>query len=177
MFEDKSTNFMYGQTYFKWGHYFLFMLLGSIIGVYGDNMKFNFAWDFLRLAGCIILYYAILYCISLSKTVAQIQIISLAPLLGIALYFYKVCNSEILSLAYRNKISGWILKCISTLTLEIYLVQGIFPSINMRNIFPFNILIMFLIIVTGAYCIKVASRLFSQTFSDDKYNWYNMFKI
>lgn len=52
---------MYGATYFKWGHYFLFMLQGAMLGISQKKWKFSFTSDLLKLLGCIIIYYMILF--------------------------------------------------------------------------------------------------------------------
>lgn len=175
--EDKSYNFMYGNTYFKWCHYFLFMLLGAMIGYSKQMLVFSLYKDLTKLALSVILYYGILYAEGLSSIVAQCQIVSLIPLLFATYYFYKCCNaSQILKLV-ENKQIAWGIKCIATLTLEIYLIQSYLFTDKMNVLFPLNIPIMFIIILAGAYVVKVVARLFSQIFSEDKYDWKKMFTI
>lgn len=176
-FEDSSVRFMYGNTYFKWGHYFLFMLLGAAIGISQKQWKFNFKWDFIKLIGSIVIYYALMIASDKSDIMAHLQIISLIPLLSITFYFYKVSNSEVLLKLYNTKVFGWIMGCISTLTLEIYVVQYSLFTDKMNSIFPLNLFIMFVFIALVAYGVKVLSRIFSQTFSESPYNWRVIFKI
>lgn len=39
---DRPADYnMYGATYFKWGHYFLFMLLGAMMGISQKQWNFN----------------------------------------------------------------------------------------------------------------------------------------
>lgn len=175
---DRPSDYnMYGNTYFKWSHYFLFMLLGAMIGISKQNWNFNSKLDLFKLFICIIVFYSILFTGRKIVIINEWQIISLIPLLGITFYFYKICNSELLKKWYELKISGWIIKFIGGLCLEIYLVQYSLFTDKMNTIFPFNLLFMFVIIVVAAYILRCCSRVFSQTFKDSEYNWTSIFKF
>lgn len=175
-FEDKTTVFMYRNTFFKWGHYFLFMLLGAILGDAKKKWNFVLKKDSLKLVLCITTYYAILALADGYEKMTKFQILSLLPLLGAVFYFYKICNSKLLRKIYYSKFNK-IIVLISMLCLEIYLVQGALFTDKMNAIFPFNIVIMFIIIVMCAYAVKVLSRIFSQVFIDTPFNWKNIFQI
>lgn len=168
---------MYGATYFKWGHYFLFMLLGAMMGISQKQWSFNFKTDFIKLISSIFVYYAILFAGRIYTLFSELQIISLIPLLFIVYYFYKVCSSDTLKKWYTNRYIGWSIKFIGGLCLEIYLVQGVLFTENMNHIFPINILIMFIIIFAVAYLLRCGSRIFSQTFKDGEYDWKAVFKL
>lgn len=175
---DRPADYnMYGATYFKWGHYFLFMLLGAMMGISQKQWKFNFKTDFIKLIGSIFIYYAILFAGRIYTLFSELQIISLIPLLFIVYYFYKVCSSDTLKKWYTNRYIGWSIKFIGGLCLEIYLVQGVLFIENMNHIFPINILIMFIIIFAVAYLLRCGSRIFSQTFKDGEYDWKAVFKL
>ena len=59
---DRPENYnMYGGTYFKWCHYFIFMLLGAMIGVSKKELKYSFGYDLMKLIGSVAIYYAILF--------------------------------------------------------------------------------------------------------------------
>jgi hypothetical protein len=179
LFEERSLDYnMYGSTYFKWCHYFLFMLLGAMIGISKREIKFSLKKDFLWLILSVVTYYAILFLARKNELFSELVITSLIPLLTTTFYFYKICNAECLNKLYQSKYAGWIIKLISTLTLEIYIVQSVFISDRMTHYyFPLNIFITFVIIVAVAYCIKVISRIFSQTFNESSYEWKRIFKI
>lgn len=168
---------MYGATYFKWGHYFLFMLQGAMLGISQKKWKFSFTSDLLKLLGCIIIYYMILFAGRKIESLNDWQIISLIPLLYITFYFYKVCNSEVLKQCYRHPITGWWIKFIGGLCLEIYLIQGTLFTDKMNSIFPLNLFIMFFIILMGAYILRCLSRLFAQTFRTQEYDWKEIIKM
>lgn len=168
---------MYGNTYFKWGHYFLFMLLGAITGISNGNFTFKFKTDFIKLIVSIILFYGILILGRKFVFVHNIQIISLIPLLGITFYFYKSCNSNEIKKLYYNKYTGSIIKAVGGLCLEVYLVQSSLFTDKMNNLFPLNLLIMLLIIIAVAYVLRCMARVFSQTFKDGEYDWKAVFKL
>lgn len=177
---DRTHDFnMYGDTYFKWVHYFIFMLLGATIGIKHkkDNIETNSIKTFIILLTNTIIFYTILICGKRWDSIQEIQILSLIPLIGITYYFYKLCNSKLLHQFYNSQIIGWIIKFVGGLCLEIYLVQYSLFTDKMNQLFPFNIIIMFIIIVIVAYGLRCLSRIFSQTFKDTNYNWKDVFKL
>lgn len=168
---------MYGNTYFKWCHYFLFMLLGAIMGISQKQWDFHLKTDLIKLITSTVIYYAILFAGKKYVIISELQIVSLIPLLAIVYYFYKVCSSQTLKQWYSHKIMGWIIHFAGGLCLEIYLVQSILFTDKMNNIFPLNIPIMFIIILAVAYLLRCCARLFSQTFKDGEYDWKAIFKL
>lgn len=175
---DRPANYnMYGFTYFKWGHYFLFMLLGAMMGINQKQWHFNLKIDLIKLIGSILVYYAILFAGKKYVLFSELQIISLIPLLFITYYFYKVCSYDSLKRWYTKKYLGGIIKFVGGLCLEIYLVQYTLFTDKMNNIFPLNIPIMFLIILLVAYILRCGARIFSQTFKDGEYDWKAVFKL
>ncbi|WP_294453588.1 acyltransferase [uncultured Bacteroides sp.] len=175
---DRPENYnMYGNTYFKWCHYFLFMLLGAMMGVSKKELKYSFRYDLMKLSCSVIIYYAILFSGRLNPVCSELQIISLIPLLYIVYYSYKVCNSEKMKMLYNKKVLGWCMKFIGGLCLEIYLVQYTLFTDKMNSIFPLNIILMFVIIIFVAYILRCVARLFSQTFRDGDYDWKTITKL
>lgn len=175
---DKPLEYnMYGATYFKWGFFFLFMLLGAIIGLTPHKWKYNFKFDFIKLTVSIILYFGILICCNKYTYIKDLQILSLIPLLSAVFYFYKTCNANFFKNYYEHKIIGWIIKCIGGLCLEIYLVQSEIFTDKYNSIFPFNIPFIFLIILLAAYILRCGSRIFLQIFKEENFNWKAILKI
>lgn len=173
---DTSTNYnMYGYDYFKWFHYFLFMLMGAMMGMSPQKYNYNFGPDCIKLIGCIILFY-MLYAFKNIPELNKFQMLTWFPLGGITFYFYKICNSSLLKRAYGHTILGWLIKLIGGLCLEIYLVQYALFTDKMNKVFPLNLFIMFVIIVTSAYILRCVSRVFAQTFKDMDYDWKAVFK-
>jgi len=167
---------MYGHTYYKWCHYFLFMLMGAMMGISRKEQTYSLKWDGLKLMGNIAIYYIYLFIGRKIVIVDELQILSLIPLLMTTFYFYKICNSNALKYCYKHKIVGWWIKFIGGLCLEIYLIQESLFTDKMNSIFPLNLIIMFGIILMGVYLLRCCARIFSQTFKDGEYNWKEITK-
>lgn len=85
---------IYGNTYFKWGHYFLFMLLGAAMGISKREVDYNFFNSGLKLLFCIIVYYGMLVLCRRVEQFQHLELLSLVPLLFITYYVYKLCNTR-----------------------------------------------------------------------------------
>lgn len=175
---DKPIGYnMYGATYFKWCHYFLFMLLGAILGSHPIQRKISLKWDSLKLLVCILLFYGILITCRKWEIAQNMQVISLLPLWGTTYYFYKVCKSDALKRIYGTRFIGPVMKTISGLCLEVYLVQGVLFTDRFNKWFPFNLLIVFVTILLVAYLLRCMARWFSQTFREADYDWKGIFRV
>lgn len=175
---DKPIGYnMYGETYFKWGHYFLFMLMGAMMGISQRYFKPNIKYDLLKFTSCLTIYYGILFLCKIHPEISKWQIVSLIPLFFIVFYFYKICNSNYLKMLYNSKYIGWTIKLISGLCLEIYIVQGTLLTDKINNLFPLNIPIMFIVIIIAAYILRCCSRIFAQTFKDKDYDWKEIIQL
>ena len=175
---ERPENYnMYGNTYFKWCHYFLFMLLGAMMGISKKKFKYCFKYDIIKLICSVVIYYAILFAGKLYPICLDFQIVSLIPLLYIVYYAYQVCNNEVMKRLYNKKALGWCIKFIGGLCLEIYLVQYTLFTDKMNSIFPLNIILMFVIIIFVAFILRCVARLFSQTFKDGDYDWKAIIKL
>ena len=96
---------IYGDTYFKWGHYFLFMLLGASLGLSNmKNWKFSFSKDGIRFIGCTTIYYGMVIVARKIEILQHLELLSLIPLLGITFYLYKLCNTEVIKRLYYNRV-------------------------------------------------------------------------
>lgn len=166
---------MYGSGYFKWFHFFIFMLMGAMMGISQRCYKFHFAWDCMKLIVCIGMFYACYACKNMPEY-NKLQMLTWFPLMGIVFYFYKICNCEILKQAFNHRIIGWLIKFIGGLCLEIYLVQYVLFTDKMNFLFPLNMFIMFAIIVCAAYLLRCGARWFAQTFKDLEYDWKAILK-
>lgn len=168
---------MYGATYFKWCHYFSFMLLGAILGVRKSVDKVSLWKDSSLMLGCVVVFYSILFMGRKIPLIHDLQVVSLIPLMGVTYYFYKMCNSEQLKTLYQSKWIGPVMKTISGLCLEVYLVQSVLFTDRYNNLFPFNLFIMFVVILIVAYILRCLARWFSQTFKEGDYEWKAIFKL
>ena len=98
----------------------------------------------------------------------QIQIISLLPLLGMIFYFYKIGNSYLLKKIYNKKTGNKLIKFTGGLCLEIYLVQNFLITDKINNLFPLNIVIIFIFILISAYFLRCCSKLFYKFLNQKK---------
>lgn len=173
---------IYQWNYFKWGFFFLFMLMGADIGLKETTSQKkdskSFASVLVRLIVSCIVFYAIPLASIKYPFFQNVLILSLIPLTLICIYFYQLCQTNVMVTIYNHRISGWIIKVISGLCLEIYLVQPFVRTTALNHLFPFNLLILFVAIVVVAYICRVIGRLFQQTFSsEDGYDWKSILKI
>ena len=106
-----------------------------------------------------------------------ISIISLLPLHGFIYYFYKTSMCDWVEKILQMNYVGKLIRFIAALTLEIYLVGFVLCITSLNDIFPFNIIIVFGIIVMVAYVVKVISNFVIQTFDKDPYHWKQMVVI
>ena len=176
--EAHTDTSLYGyNTFFRWGFYFLFMLLGAISGVYQKKITHQFGNNLFILTSFIFIFYAMLYYSRLDIIPKQIEIISLLPLLGLTFYFYKIGNTKIMRNLYNHKVFGTAIKIIGGLCLEIYIVQASLRTDAMNDIFPLNIVLMFMIILIAAYILRCAATLFSQIFKEQDLNYKEIFRL
>ena len=179
MFEDSSSLFMYGGTYFKWGHYFLFMLLGAYLGNKTIEMKSKPLIDAALLVASLVLFYGLQILAGRYELVAHLQIITLLPLMGVVISIYKLCSIVAVGKMMRTKI-GLCLRFVAGLCLEIYIVSDIVINQmigKLTDVFPFNLLATFFLIVAIAYLTRGLARIFSQIFEKDDMDWKEVFRL
>lgn len=171
---ERSQGFnMYGGEgrYLKWLLYAVYMLQGAIVGMNMNNLKINPKKDLMLLFVSLICFYSFYILPRKIYAIEFLQVFNFIPLMGVTLYFYKVCASDWVKKVYNNKYIYFIVRLIGGLCLEIYLIQSSLFTDKMNFLFPLNLVIMLLIIVVGAYITRCVARIFSQTFKDDPYNW------
>ena len=169
---------MYGiTTLFRWIPYFAFMLLGSWVGLKCNDLKFQAKSDFVKMIVCLLCFYGIQLTAKKYTVIAPFQIITLLPLMGIVLYFYKWCHAKFWENLYSKKIGYTVIMTISGLCLESYLIQYSVFTTKMNGIFPLNLPIMVIIVLMASFICKCLSRLFSQTFRDGDYSWKDVIKL
>ena len=173
---EKPDNFnIYGNTYFKWVFFFLFMLQGAIIGK--KQTSVGGKKSLLFLLPCIIIYYAMVIISSRYTNINDIQLVTLVPLLGITYFTYTLSNCNKAKQLFTNKKINTIVMLIGGLCLEIYLIQRPLLKIDLGIPYPANYILTLTMIIVGAYILRCCARIFSQTFSKQDYNWKEIFKI
>lgn len=179
LMEDSSTMFLFGMNYFKWGFYFLFMMLGAYLGNKTIELKSRPLMDGVLLMLSVILFYGIQFLAGRIAWVAHLQILALVPLMAIVLYIYKLCSVVKVVDFMKSKI-GLCLRFVSGLCLEIYICSDVvirFMEGKMMNLFPLNLGGAFLLIVALAYVTRCLARVFSQIFEKEDMNWKAVFKL
>lgn len=168
---------MYSGHYIRWLLFFDFMLLGAKMGTVTDKIKIQPIPDMIMLLLSIILFYVLFLSGLRIKSMAVAQYFSFIPLLGAMYYFYKVGASCWAEKIYRSKIGNFFIRFVGGLCLEIYMVQHFLFTDKMNNIFPLNIVIMFVIIFIVAYLTRCLARFISQTFKDAPYDWMKIVSL
>jgi len=195
LFQEKDHVHMYqqsfhgGNDYFRWCHYFLFMLLGAMIGSGAIKTKNEKVWKVTSvLSISFILYFGFLALGKKYESVSEWQILSLIPLMVLTIYMYKFCCLDCVKRFFSIKIANYVMMVVGGLCLEIYLVQmpiltgNILPfgftRDGLQYLFPLNIPILLAIIIPLAYITRSVGRFFAQTFdSVDGYDWKKIFAL
>lgn len=174
-FEDKNSYFMYGDTYFKWLHFFLFMLLGAYVGNGTIQLVPNLLKDSLCLVVSLLFFYTLSFFATKISLFSQLQIISIVPLSGVVVFIYKLCCLSKVDAIMRT-IYGFCLRFIAGLCLEIYIIQAAFFTDKLNFLFPINLLVIFVEIVVSAYILRCISRIILQIFQKEDFNWKEIFR-
>lgn len=161
---------IYGNTYYKWSFFFIYMLQGAIIGSQPEKYKYD-KWCIPKLIGCICLWYGCMFAFSQTPLLYSIQYVSLLPLGGVTFYSYKLCCAPWWKRLYEHAIIGQIIFIIGGLCLECYLIQGFFFTDKLNWLFPANIPIIMIFILLISYIINFMSSALAQTFRKEEYDW------
>lgn len=113
----------------------------------------------------IALYYGCMAMYKLGPFYCRFQIFSLLPLMTAIYYLFVVCSNKKLLKVFDKPLAGNVIYVISSLTLEIYLVQYAVFTDALNGLFPLNIAIVYLMIFAVAYVLKCLSNLFSIVFA------------
>jgi len=174
---DDVGNNIYGYCYFKWVHYFLFMLLGAVKGLHNHVCRSEirlpcFKKTIIQLSICVALFYFLCWFKQFDGMAFDfLQIFSLAPLSCICLLLYRLCNTELLTIAYNHKYIGRLIRFIGGLCLEIYLVQCALIKLKL------NLILLLLCIILGAYILRCLARIWRQIFSENNFKWGEIVKF
>lgn len=188
-YPDKLSISIYGETYFKWGFYFLFMLMGAMVGQFGSPVDQGWKKPFCMTIIYVSLFYGFMIFAARFDDIARFQVLTLLPLAGIVYHMWRFMRTPCMDRIYRNRIGGVLVKTIGGLCLEVYICQGVLlsgyshvmpQSETLRSIqgfFPLNIVLMLCCILVLAYVLRCCARIFSQTFGSENYNWSKVFEV
>lgn len=175
---EVSSKGLYGvTTIYRWVPYFGAMSLGAIIGLKRKDLKYNAWLDFLKLFVCMALFYSIQFAAKIYRPMAPLQVVTLLPLMGITVYFYKWCNAGWMKRVYDSKWGNWMIMIIGGLCLESYLIQNSLFTDKMNGIWPLNLIIIVIVILICSYMVRCMARWFAQTFRTEDYEWKKIFAL
>jgi len=175
---EVSSKGLYGvTTIYRWVPYFGAMLLGAIVGLKRKELKYNVRLDFLKLFVCVALLYSVQFAAKVYRPVAPWQVVTLLPLMGITVYFYKWCNAGWMKRIYDSKWGNWMIMVIGGLCLESYLIQQSLFTDIMNGIWPLNLIIITIVILICSYLVRCLARWFAQTFRTEDYEWKKIFAL
>ena len=158
----------YAGGYYRWAVYLLFMLLGAIMGKEREKIRQINVWLALLLTAiCIIAWYGLLYFLSDS----WLQVITIIPLMAIAVFMYSLGKSKPLMVLFNSKIFGPVLISIGALCLESYLIQKYIITDSWNGFFPFNIPLIMICVLVASYCSKILANFINQIFDSEPIDW------
>ena len=173
---DKSSGSIF-HSELHWICYFPSMILGIYMGstkIIIDKIKYN---------KIKVIFYFILYFIIMEigkgkdDYLYYTQIFAIIPLNLFIYYIFTYLSNIELNKLVNNK---WIwnpIYLVSSLTLEIYVVQFSIITNKFNHLFPFNTIIVLIIIVFAAYILRICINVFNQTFSNEPYSVRKIFRI
>lgn len=157
--------------YFNWWLYLIIMLFGMYYSTLKKEIQKFKRWHYLVITLVSLVSFYLLWYLCLHNIISKsLLIITIIPLLCFIMFLYQGLSSFDIT-KFIDTWFGKIVLFIGGLCFEIYLVQSSLFTTKMNNIFPLNIVIMFLIIFAVAYLTRCVSRLFSQVFSKDDLDW------
>lgn len=178
LFCDVERYNMYGTTYYKWIHYFIFMLQGAVSCSYCRNKSLTVTdgrMELFKAIVCIAFFYS-LCLFRYNATWHFVQVLSLVPLMCAIHYIYRLAHADGLCHFFTTTRVGIMMNVVGSLCLEIYLVHFVFLTDMCNNLFPLNIPLYLLIVLCAAYILRCVARLWSQTFKEAPYDWKAVFQ-
>ena len=176
---------IYKWNYLKWGIYFIAILMGAHVGkleagASANEKKKRISWPMclVWLVGYVALFYGIMFlCVKFPQW-DWLQIVSVAPLMGVCLYTYRLATTDVALRLAKNRLGAWLFTVVGGLCLEEYLVQPFVRTTALNHLFPLNLVILFILIVIAAYVCRAIGRIIQQTFSsEDGYDWRRVFSL
>ena len=168
---------VYGWGYFRWLIYFNFMLLGAKIGTNTKHVERKW-WINLLLAGGGIMVFYTLYLLSIfNKYLGFLDVFSYIPLLIAVYYLYHMADNIVISDEMAYKGLYFLIRFVGGLCLEAYLIQGYLITDAFNTLFPLNLIMVFSIIIFGAYFVRCLARFISQLFKESPFDVKKIFEF
>lgn len=152
-------------------YHFSIFLLGGILYLKKDHIiQRPITFD---LAMLLIMYFIYTISVSYGKghegTRYYVQLLGYLPLHAFCYHAYQISCRPWTNLLFNIKGAKWIFIILSSLTLEIYIVQWQLITPFFNNLFPLNLIIVFTIIVGSAYLLKIAVNIFLQLWTTEPF--------
>lgn len=172
---DLNSSVMYADVDYMRIYYFSFMLLGASVAIQKKrNVQLKKSIVYVLIS--LLAYYACMAIYKIDPFYCRFQIISLIPLLSVIYWIYRMCEASVFNRLLEKKI-GTVIYFVSCLTLEIYMVQYAIFTDKLNSIFPANILLTYIVIIMASYLLKCMSKVFSQIFSENAFDWRKIYQI
>lgn len=169
-YNDFSHGIIYGNKDLRYFIYFPFMAFGSYVGIKRKKLCYKKS-HFLLMILSFVLWYAF------NSFKNELQIGSLIVLFPFLYYLYSCGNSRIIKWILSNRFLRPIIVICGGLCLEVYLIQFSIITNKLNTIFPFNIPIIFIIVIIMAYILHILAQLILQTFRTEPYSLKKIIKI
>ena len=176
-FTSKTGGFYIFENKLSWGFYFFSFWSGSFVSYKRKELKEHSILDILMAIVLITMYFALNYIVK-RYNLLDFQWIIFVPLAIFPYYAFKIFKRPTFIKCYYSQYSGKMVRIVSGLCLEIFLVQLPLITDKINFLFPLNLFIVFTLIVFVAYVIRTIARLGVQTFNDSKgYSYKQVFKL
>lgn len=173
---DYTQSAMYADVSFMRMYYFLFMLLGVMTAINKRKER-----SLLRVGVYVLIsvlfYYICMGSYKLNPTLCKYQLISLIPLLSTIYWLFVFCDTVKITSVFNKLQVGKSIYFISTLTLEVYMVQYALFTDKFNGVFPLNIVLTYFAIFLVAYFLKCSSNLFSLIFKEERITWKKIYQV
>ena len=178
---DNSIFDMYYNLPYMRVHYFLFMLLGSIMAMSKnkeEGQKWHVMTNLVLFVLSFVLYLLLVWLCQRNQLLCKNQFVTLFPLLFSVYFCWNLSNCPFLVNFVHRPLCGRIIYFVSTLSLEVYIIQGLY-FIGMFNgqYFPLNIIVIFGLLFLSSYILKILSNMFIQLFGEQTFNWKKMIQV
>ena len=176
---ETGTKGMWGSLYhnWKWFWYFVIMFWGAYIGSVKDKLKAYPLVDGLMTLLCLVGFYIFPSLAKQHPAIAPWQVLMIPMLMGFVFYFYKLLSADLFAKLYQKPAAKWIVLFIGGLCLESYLFHMTLFTPAFNNLFPLNLLLIYVAVIVCAYVVRCIARTILQTFQKENYRWGEVFKL
>ena len=154
---DLSKYTIEGGSYFKWIFYFQVMLLGGFLANHSNTLKSGKVFHLILLCLFLFLYFSFGFLITYGAFTKYQMLIHLLTFPIIYLVLILGRSPFMIRNIMESKVPFFIISIVSSVTLEIYLLQGVVYTNSFVNslFFPANIIVFWVFLI-------VLSKIFAE---------------